>query len=206
MQLNELWNQTFSSKKDAELGWYESDLSPSLSLLNDMDLKGKTVFVAGAGTSQLVDELYDRGARLHLNDISAVALDQLKTRLGVASAGMRFEVCDLGQKQNGVDTPNAFDLWIDRAVLHFLTDDVQVQNYFDRVRASLASGSYLLLAQFAPGGALRCNGLPVRHWSRDQLQSVLGADFKWIQGFDHTFINPKGEPRPYTYALFQRNG
>lgn len=204
MQLNELWNQTFSSKKDAELGWYESDLSPSLSLLNDMDLKGLKVFVAGAGTSQLVDELLLKGARLTLNDISDVALGQLKQRLGPLAQTIEWEVGDLGQK--GVDTPNAFDLWIDRAVLHFLTDDVQVQNYFDRVRASLASGSYLLLAQFAPGGALRCNGLPVRHWSRDQFQSVLGADFKWIQGFDHTFINPKGEPRPYTYALFQRNG
>lgn len=202
MDLRCLWNETFASKQDAELGWYESDFSPSQRLLEHVSLAGARVFVAGAGTSGLVDWLHDQGAQLHLNDLSETALVQLRQRLGKAAQSCDFEVADLGKPWD--QHLPTFDLWVDRAVLHFLCEDAQVQAYFERLKSQLAAGGYVLLAEFAPGGASKCNGLPIRQWSVLQMQEALGDTFVLRQHFDHVFLNPRGEPRPYTYALFQR--
>ncbi len=72
---NEHWNATFNSKADPELGWYESDVSQTFKFL-DLIPQGDTatVFLSGAGTSVLVDELLARGCNLILNDISDEAL------------------------------------------------------------------------------------------------------------------------------------
>ena len=63
----EHWNQIFASKADKELGWYEGDVSQTLALLNRIPrAASQTVFLPGAGTSLLVDELLSRGKRLVL--------------------------------------------------------------------------------------------------------------------------------------------
>ena len=41
-----------------------------------------------------------------------------------------------------------FDLWHDRAVLHFFTEEQQRNNYFQLVNDSVAIGGYVILAEF----------------------------------------------------------
>lgn len=198
--LSEHWNQTFASKKDSELGWFESDLSPTFELLKALDLRGAKTFLAGAGTTTLVEPLLEAGALLHLNDLSSMALEQLRQRLGAKSANCTFEVGDLGES---ISTESeVFDLWMDRAVLHFLTEQDQVDNYFVRLKNQVKKGGYVFLAEFTHGGALKCNALPVKHWNTAEYTEALGGGFKRVRDFEHTFINPKGDPRPYAYALF----
>lgn len=79
--LNEHWNNIFSNKPDEKLGWYENDNAQTLKFLNEAPLKkSDVIFLPGAGTSILVDELLNKGYRLILNDISDEALNNLRKR------------------------------------------------------------------------------------------------------------------------------
>ena len=81
---NQHWNAIFSAKTDPELGWYERNAAQTLKFLDLIpESRTATIFLPGAGTSVLVDELVSRGSRLILNDISDEALKKLKKRIGM---------------------------------------------------------------------------------------------------------------------------
>jgi hypothetical protein len=47
-------------------------------------------------------------------------------------------------------------------------------------------------------------GLTLHRYSIEELSERLGSSFTLISHFDHIYINPYGDPRPYIYALFKR--
>ncbi len=195
------WNQIFDEKSDQELGWYEADVSQTMTCLAPVEIHQETtVFVPGAGTSYLVDELVQRGCHLILNDISDSALAQLASRL--SSGNHDFLHHDMASP---FKTSYAVDVWIDRAVLHFLLTNAEIETYFDNVRCSVVSGGYVLLAEFSTTGAEKCASLPVHRYSIEDMQSRLGSGFRLLHSEDYIFINPFGQERPYLYALFQRD-
>ena len=200
----EHWNQIFASKADKELGWYEGDVRQTLALLDRIPSEeSKTVFLPGAGTSLLVDELLARGTRLVLNDISTEALAMLKERIGARGNNIEWLHQDISQPLP-VGVTQA-DIWIDRAVLHFLLTEPEIDGYFGNVRAVVKPRGYVLLAEFSETGAPRCAGLDVHRYTVDEMRLRLGQEFSLVWAENYTFVNPAGDPRPYVYALFQRN-
>lgn len=200
----EHWNEVFTSRDDAELGWYENDPAQTLKFLQEVpDLDTATVFLPGAGTSVLVDVLLPRCRLLVLNDISDVALEKLRARLG-ADANVHWLHHDIARPLPKT-VPSA-DVWTDRAVLHFLLEEEQIAGYFDNLRATVKPGGHVLLAEFAPDGAPKCAGLALHRYSAAELAQRIGADFTLVREERYVYINPFGGSRPYTYALFQRNG
>ncbi len=201
---NQHWDAIFSTKADPELGWYESDTSQTLKFLDLIPQNERTsVFLPGAGTSLLVDELLAREYELILNDISDEALNRLKRRIG-NSERLQWLHHDMS-KPLPDDTPQV-DVWIDRAVLHFLLEEADIQNYFDNLRSSVRPRGYVLLAEFSTIGAPKCAGLELHRYSVEEITERMGKDFELIKYEDYTFINPLGDPRPYIYAFYQRNG
>lgn len=201
--LSRHWNQVFASKEDRELGWYEEDVRQTLRFL-DMIPGGPSgsAFLPGAGTSRLVDELVSRGVSLVLNDISDEALARLKDRIGNRGEKLRWMCHDIS-KPVPADTPQV-ELWIDRAVLHFLLEEADIDGYFRNLRAVLEPGGHVLLAEFSEAGAPRCAGLDVHRYTADEMMQRLGPEFTLLKAEDFVFTNPSGAPRPYVYALFQR--
>ena len=200
----ELWNQIFASKADEELGWYEGDVRQTLAFLDRIPREAsKTVFLPGAGTSLLVDELLARGTRLVLNDISGKSLARLKERIGARGTHIEWLHRDISQPLPAGVTQA--DIWIDRAVLHFLLTEPEIEGYFGNVRAVVKPGGHVLLAEFSETGAPRCAGLDVRRYTVDEMRVRLGQEFSLVRAENYTFVNPAGAPRPYVYALFQRN-
>lgn len=199
----EHWNQIFTGKADKELGWYEADVGQTLAFLDRIPHAAtQTVFVPGAGTSLLVDELLARGYRLILNDISSEALARLRDRVGARRDRVEWLFQDIS-KPLPAGAMQA-DIWIDRAVLHFLLADSEIDGYFENVRAVVKPGGYVLLAEFSETGAARCAGLDVHRYSIEELGMRLGTDFALVAAEDYTFVNPTGAPRPYVYGLFRR--
>ena len=96
------------------------------------------------------------------------------------------------------------DVWIDRAVLHFLLDEEDIEGYFTNVRSVVKKGGHALFAEFSPSGAPKCAGLELHRYSLEELAARLGDGFELVDHFDRTYINPAGDPRPYIYALFKR--
>ncbi|SIT07903.1 methyltransferase domain-containing protein [Neptunomonas antarctica] len=197
------WNLIFSGAEDSKLGWYEKDAEKTFELLNQVpNLKDLTVFLPGAGTSILIEQLIAKGAKLVLNDISIEALNKVKGRLQVDSDKIYWLCQDISKPITDA-IPNV-DIWIDRAVLHFLTREEDIKGYFNNLESKLKVGSYAIFAEFSKTGAPKCAGLTVHRYSIEELSERLSSSFKLITSFNHTYINPNGDPRPYIYGLYKR--
>ena len=125
------WDTIFFNTEDSKLGWYEKDGLETLELLNQIpDWEKSTIFIPGAGTSILIEELLSRGTNLVLNDISIEALNRVKSRLNKEYRQIDWLCQDIVQPIP--DTIPNIDIWIDRAVLHFLIDEDDIKGYFKR--------------------------------------------------------------------------
>jgi SAM-dependent methyltransferase len=197
------WNTIFSNTEDSKLGWYEKDGFQTLELLNQIpDWEKSTIFIPGAGTSILIEKLLSRGTNLVLNDISIEALKRVKSRLNKEYREIDWFCQDIAKPIP--DTIPNVDIWIDRAVLHFLIDEDDIKEYFKNVESILKVGGHAIFAEFSKIGATKCAGLTIHRYSIEELSERLGESFTPISHFDYTFINPNGDPRPYIYALYKR--
>jgi hypothetical protein len=200
--LNEHWNAIFATKCDCQLGWYEKDAAQTLKFIDQIPLsKSATVFLPGAGTSVLVDELLARGHELILNDISDEALNKLRNRIGPHKR-LTWLHHDISKPlPDGI--PKA-DIWIDRAVLHFLLEEDDIQGYFANLQSATSLGGYALLAEFSTAGAPKCAGLELHRYSIEEMTERMGENSELVKHEKYTYINPFGDPRPYIYALYRK--
>lgn len=199
------WDKAYSDQPMDQLGWYEDMPEPSLSLIKKSGIESDARQLhAGVGGSTLIDHLLDSGyTRLIANDISPVALDRLRERIGEASKKIHWIVDDLS-KPGTLNTIEPIDLWHDRAVLHFLLDADAQKAYFDLIRKVVRPGGRVIIGVFNLKGAEKCSGLSVFRYDHQMLVDRMGDDFELIEHFDYTFVNPRGEERPYVYTSFER--
>ncbi|MEC9413067.1 MAG: methyltransferase type 12 [Pseudomonadota bacterium] len=197
------WDAIFNSTPESSLGWYEQDYSLTLSLLEKATtLVNKQVFIPGVGVSRIVDTLLDSGSQVIINDISLKAINHVLAR--VLSQGRMIEFYNQTISTPLTDLTNRIDIWLDRAVLHFLTDEYEQNGYLNNLNADLKVGGYALFAEFASHGAEKCAGLKIKRYSLESLTDFLGKQFELVDHLEHTYINPDGSPRPYLYALYKR--
>ena len=80
----------------------------------------------GGGSSVLVDRLLEMSFdRIAVLDLSRTALRRAKARLGGRAAGVEWIEADV----TAVEGVGEFDVWHDRAVFHFLTDEKDRDRY-----------------------------------------------------------------------------
>lgn len=199
------WNSAYQKSKTENLGWFEKESKPSIDLITKTGLaKNARILNVGAGATTLIDDLVSNGySQLIANDISATALQNLAERLGENKAKVQFITDDLINAEI-LQHIQKVDLWNDRAVLHFFLEAKEIKAYFDLLRSLVKKDGFVILAEFAKDGALKCSGLEVRRYDVEMLKKELGADFELIESFDYEFTNPNGDPRPYIYSLFKR--
>ncbi|MCF6352596.1 MAG: methyltransferase domain-containing protein [Cyclobacteriaceae bacterium] len=197
------WNNVYTKSSQEKLGWFETDLFPTLQLIDKTHLpKSARIAIIGAGSTTLVDELVAQNyTHIIATDISNVALNNLKERLNTQA--VKFIIDDL-TNPTILTAIAPVNLWIDRAVLHFFTDTEDRNAYFNLLKSKLAKGGYALFAQFSLAGANKCSGLPVHRYSKKILADKLGNGFELIESFNYTYTMPSGDTRPYVYALFKK--
>lgn len=137
-----------------------------------------------------------------LNDISDEALKKLKGRITGHEDRITWLHHDISRPLPA-SVPSC-NIWIDRAVLHFLLNEKAILGYFENLRSNLSAGGHVLFAEFSVSGAPTCADLSVHRYSIEELSERLGEEFSLLQQEDYTFINPFGDPRPYIYALYKR--
>ena len=197
------WDNIFTDCIDSKLGWYEKDAAETLKLLDHIpNWQGSSVFLPGAGTSVLIHQLLEKNNTLVLNDISTKALNEVKRQLKNSQHDITWLCQDISLPIQ-ITLPK-IDIWIDRAVLHFLTDVSDIKGYFNNVSSTLDVGAYAIFAEFSKSGVDKCAGLNLHRYSVDELSERLGSSFELQSSFDHTYSTPSGESRPYIYTLFKR--
>lgn len=203
----EHWDEIYTWLETDELGWYEEVPEPSIKLLSKCHInKDEPILDIGAGASTFVDYLVDQGFKnVVAVDISKRALNKLKERLGKEKASLvRWIVDDITQPTHIQDLRD-IAVWHDRALLHFLLEEGQQRAYLSLLKKVVKKGGYVIIAAFLLRGAKKCSGLDVKNYDQNMLSKFLGKDFTLLDYFDYTHYMPSGEPRPYIYALFQRN-
>lgn len=206
VDIEQHWNDTYLKIPSTNLGWYEEHASPSLKLIEQCDLaKDANIVNAGAGTSNIVESLLKLGfTNIVVNDIAAAPLAEMRDRLSDwKNASLEFVVDDL-TKSRHLTKLRDVALWYDRAVMHFFTDAVSQNAYFDLIRQLVKIDGYVILAEFSLNGAQKCSGLPVVNYNKEMLCEKMGNDFELLNSFDYSFTQPSGDTRAYIYTLFKR--
>lgn len=205
MNYKDHWNKAYTRVNETQLGWHETDVSPSMRLIKKAGIgPGSRLLSVGAGSTTLIDTLLEHGYdNLLATDISEVALHGLQTRIGNLSHKVEWIVDDLTNATLLNEIP-AVDLWLDRAVLHFFIEEAEQTSYFKLLNKLLHKYGYVILAEFNLHSAEKCSGLPVVRYSADMLHEKLGADFNLITSFDYEHTMPSGGLRTYVYTLFQK--
>lgn len=202
MGRREHWEQVYSSKPSDRLGWYKPRLQTSLEWITALGLDpDEPIIDVGGGASTLVDHLLDRGyTDVTVLDLAGPALDLVKARLGERRSAVTWLCGDITEIEL---EENAFALWHDRAVFHFLTEPDDRAGYLANLRRALRPGGYLVIGTFAPGAPPNCSGLPVQRYELDLLQETLGNEFLLRRSQTELHVTPGGVEQMYLYGEFR---
>ena len=198
----EHWENVFTTKDEQQVSWFQESPEPSLSLLERFCRnKNAPLIDIGAGASRLPDALVGRGhTDITLLDISSSALAISKARLAGSEEKLNYIVSDITRFK----PENTWQLWHDRAVFHFLTDEDDQQAYLKVLNAATTPGAIIIFGTFGPDGPEKCSGLPVQRYSPESLSQRLGAGFELLQGLEHTHFTPGGGAQKFSFAVFRR--
>jgi len=201
--VKEHWENIYQTKKSNEVSWYQEKPKTSLNLIAETDLdEDARIIDIGAGDSKLVDNLLARGFRnITVLDVSSNALNRAKKRLGDRANDVKWVVSDLRE----FETNDRYNLWYDRAVLHFLTEEADISRYVERVRQLLKPNGYLIISTFSENGPKRCSGLDIKQYSEDSVKKLF-SDFAHIKSFEEEHITPWGASQIFLWGIFRKRG
>jgi len=195
------WDAVYTTKANDEVSWFEVDPTISLDLIEQVSPPPKSVIDVGGGQSFLVDRLLDTGIdQVAVLDISNVALDRTKERLGERAASIEWIEGDV----TSISDVGTFDLWHDRAVFHFLTEPKDREAYLKLAAKSIPLGGHMIIGTFAPDGPEKCSGLPVCRYDADSMASTLGEKFSLIECLNYLHATPWGKEQHFFFGVFQR--
>jgi hypothetical protein len=197
------WEEVYRRKNSLDVSWYRPHLDVSLALLRQAGVnRHSRVVDVGAGASTLVDDLLAMGVTdITAIDLSAAALDVSKQRLCEKAEAVDWRAGDL----LATDFPLArFDVWHDRAVLHFLLTKEDLRRYAGQATHAVAPGGFAVIGGFAPEGPERCSGLPVARRSALDIVHVLKPAFDLIAERREQHRTPRGTIQSFAYALLRR--
>ena len=196
------WDDAYAQGETTR-SWFETEPAMSLRMIDAAGVEATASVVdVGGGTSRLVDSLLVRGhTDLTVVDVSAAALRITQQRLGAAADTVRWVHADIREFAPG----RVFDVWHDRAVLHFLTTEDDQHRYREVVDAASRPGTVAVFGCFAPDGPTHCSGLPVVRRDAADLAEFLGDDWARVTTERELHATPGGAVQPFTWAAFVRS-
>lgn len=201
MDRKQHWENVYQTKCSTEVSWYEPDPKQSLDMILQVsgEERGRVLDVGG-GQSLLVDRLLDAGfAEIAVLDISYAAIEATKLRLGKRSNTIKWIASDITQ----ANSVGEFDIWHDRAVLHFLTDIDDQRRYVELLKNTLSAGGHFIIGAFAKGGPEKCSGLQIQQYDEQAMRNLLGNDFEHVQSLDYLHTTPTGKSQQFYFGVFQ---
>jgi hypothetical protein len=199
----EHWNSVYAATPADALSWFQPQPRISLKLISRTGIgRDAAVVDIGGGASSLAACLLNDGfSDVTVLDVAEPALMQSRRALGEREAEAKWITADVTRW-----TPNRrYDLWHDRAVLHFLTSEADQDAYAEALYKALAPQGWAIIGGFAPGGPTQCSGLDVVQHDAESLERLLGIGFKLMETHGEVHITPQGREQRFRYHIFERS-
>lgn len=193
------WETVFETKTPEQVSWTQEVPQTSLTFIRSFNLnKDASIIDIGGGDSNLVDSLLLEGYKnITVLDISKKALERAKKRLGEKAKEVTWIVSDI----NDFNPTISYDVWHDRASFHFLTQEVQIKRYIGLANKNITG--YLVLGTFSKEGPLKCSGLEISQYSKEDLTSRFGEFIK-IECLTEDHTTPFDTKQNFTFCSFKK--
>lgn len=199
----EHWENVFSTRSPDEVSWTQAFPKTAIDYLENLNLpKSAHIIDIGGGESNFVDAVLDLGyTNISILDISAAALEKAKIRLGEKANQVNWVVSDITEFETDIQ----FDFWYDRAVFHFLTDEISIDKYKKIVSKSIAKNGHFLLGTFSENGPLKCSGLEITQYSESKMIETFAPNFKPLKCFTEIHTTPFNTTQDFQFCGFTKN-
>ena len=194
------WENVYTTKDEKEVSWFEESPAISLALIRSTGLNtGSSIIDIGGGASRLVDALIDEGFEaVTVLDLSEKAIAIAKATLGALGTRVQWVVADVTKWEPS----ETYDVWHDRAAIHFLTEPKDRVAYAERVHSAVRLGGHVIIGTFAPDGPERCSGLQVVRHDAASLSEMLGIEFDLIESRPYSHRTPTGATQRFQFSRF----
>jgi 2-polyprenyl-3-methyl-5-hydroxy-6-metoxy-1,4-benzoquinol methylase len=203
MEPKEHWEKVYGTKSATEVSWFQEHAELSLRLIQDAGTPGTASIIdVGGGASVLVDDLLSHDyVDVTVLDLSGAAIASAKSRLGKSARLVKWIEASILD----VQLPEAtYDVWHDRAVFHFLTNDEDRHTYVEQVMHAVRPGGLVIVATFAEDGPTECSGLPVIRYNAEQLHSEFGEPFILLGHEKESHHTPGGKEQKFVYCFCRK--
>ena len=200
MSRKEHWENIYSNKQMNEVSWFQQEPTTSLALIQkNIQSKDDAIIDIGGGDGFLVDNLLDLGyTNITVLDISANAINKAKERLGINADKVKWIASDITE----FIPTEQYDIWHDRAVFHFLTQEKDIEYYKLLANKNISDNGHLILATFADDGPKKCSGIEVYRYSEKDMVNSFSIIFKVIESFKYKHLTPFGTIQSFTFSVF----
>jgi SAM-dependent methyltransferase len=197
------WEAVYRTSGVRDVSWYQPEPEVSLELIDELGVgRDDAILDVGGGGSSLAARLLARGFSDIVFDVSSRALELAREDLGAEAARVHWIARDLLRWS----PQRRYDLWHDRAVLHFLVEGAERERYLETLRSATRGGAKVVIGTFAADGPARCSGLPVARYDVDGLASAVGDAFVTRTTRREEHRTPGGSVQPFTWVAFERTG
>jgi SAM-dependent methyltransferase len=194
------WDDVYRTRAVDQLSWHQPSPAASLRLIGPRPGPDSPAVDVGGGASTLVDVLLRDGWTVTVLDVSAEALAITGRRLGAKTPEVSLVVSDVLAWQ----PDQTYDVWHDRAVLHFLTEVADRARYVELAADTVTEGGALVIGGFAPDGPSHCSGLPTARRSAEQLAGEFAPRFTLEHAETEAHHTPGGAVQQFTWVRLRR--
>jgi cyclopropane fatty-acyl-phospholipid synthase-like methyltransferase len=194
------WENVFKTKSPNEVSWTQEIPQTSLDLINSCGVeKSAKIIDIGGGDSNLVDYLIEEGyINVSVLDISEQALENAKLRLGDNAKNVTWIVSDIIDFK----PKEIYDIWHDRAAFHFLTDQNQINSYFEV--ATKFVRNFMIIGTFSTDGPKKCSGLDITQYDESKMEEVFSKGFDKVKCKIEDHQTPFQTMQNFIFCLFRK--
>ena len=203
MDAKQHWEHIYATKAPDRVSWYQPHAQRSLDFIRRTGVdRAEAIIDVGGGASTLVDDLVTEGfEQVTVLDLSAKALEVARQRLGGRAAKVNWIEADVTR---ATLPPEAYAVWHDRAVFHFLTEAGDRQRYVENVRRAVRAGGHVIVATFATDGPDHCSGLEVVRYDPESLHEEFGGEFELVESEREAHATPFGTEQRFVWCYCRR--
>jgi 2-polyprenyl-3-methyl-5-hydroxy-6-metoxy-1,4-benzoquinol methylase len=196
------WDSIYETKELKDVSWFQPVPVTSLKFFKQFNVPTTAKIIdIGGGDSLLVDYLLDLGYQdITVLDISEVALERAKQRLGDREANVKWIVADAVSFK----PIEKYDFWHDRAAFHFLTQEQEIENYLDTVQKSINPTGILVIGTFSKQGPKKCSGIEIKQYSDVEMTDRLKNYFEKIKCITVDHKTPFDTIQNFVFCSFRK--